>query len=202
MPTQPKGQWPGVSPPPAAPTGPPAAPNPWAAPAARRGWSSWPRGVQIAAVASVVAAFFGAIIVIASTNRGGSGSSSDEATAPAAQSAAPSSSEDWLRAVCRPGTFSQGTQSSFGGSGLGNAAGSANCMSQKSGVILIGQYTSSFALENDVARWRGGSYATVEAANGETWLFLAPLPGKASASALSPLTQFGFQIQTVTGGYP
>src|ERR1700745_1523104 len=101
-PGQPQGQWHPGSPPLLAPTGPPAAPDPWAAPAARRGSSSWPRGVQIGAVASVVAVVFVAIVVIAITKSGGSGSSSNETTPSAAP---PSSSDDWERAVCRPGTF-------------------------------------------------------------------------------------------------
>jgi len=57
---------------------------------------------------------------------------------------------------------------------------------------MIGQYSSSFSLKNDVALFRGSSYATLEMDDGSTCLYLSI--GSRSASALEPLLQFGFQV--------
>jgi hypothetical protein len=70
-------------------------------------------------------------------------------------------------------------------------------MSRNSVPIMIGQYTPSFGLQSDVAMFKGASYATIAANDGRTCVFVAPLAGARSASALEPLTQFGFQINTV-----
>jgi len=161
----------------------------------RRGWYRLSQGGQLGVAAAVVFAVLGVVVAIAISLSPGSKNAGDQAT-PSAP--APSSSDDWERAVCRPGTFFQGTHSTLGGSILHNATGSAHCIGQSYVEILIGQYSSDFALENDVAPMKGCSYATITANSGETWVFIGYLAqGERSASALSPLTQFGFEMQTV-----
>lgn len=62
----------------------------------------------------------------------------------------------------------------------------------------IATYTSSFALENDVAVYSGGLYATTSTDSGSTYAFV-PLTGSSGSAvqtALAPLRAFGFEIQS------
>lgn len=152
-----------------------------------RGWRRLPRGAQIGVVVAVFVAFVGVIVAIGLSKSGDSGSSGTVATSSTASAVPFSKSDDWERAVCRPGTFFNGSR------GLPNSTGSASCMALNDQVpILIGTYTSSFALENDMAIYKGRTYATIETQSGSTCVFLAMMPG--GGAALSPLEQFGFEM--------
>jgi hypothetical protein len=161
----------------------------------RRGWYGLTRASQsqigvLVVVFLVLLVFLAVAVAVGVSVNSGSGNHSHRASSSGA-SALPSTTDDWERAVCRPGTF-------FDGRGhLPNAVAQAECVSQKNVPIMIGQYTSSFALENDVAILKRASYASTVDPTGETTVFIAPVPGERSASALSPLTQFGFQVETV-----
>ena len=100
----------------------------------------------------------------------------------------PSTQDDWEAAVCKPGTFHNG------GGHLPNADGSGFCLSLSGAPVMIGQYSSSFSLKNDIALFRGSSYATIDTDGGGAVLFLSISPR--SVSALEPLRQYGFQVGT------
>jgi hypothetical protein len=143
--------------------------------------------VVIGILAAVVALTAIAVVVgLASGSKDSAGSKTATSTA--------SGLDDWKTAVCRPGTY-------FNGRGhLRNAdGGSASCQSLNGVIILIGQYTSDFDWRNDVAIFRGASYASVADTNG-TCVFVAPMPGSRSANALEPLRRFGFEISTSGSG--
>lgn len=158
------------------------------------GWSTWPRGTQIAVALVGIGLFFGAITIIGTLlAKTGETNSSSNVTTTAAPSLPPSTSDDWERAVCRPGTFANGAGH------LRNADSQAQCLSLNGLPIAIGKYTSSFALENDVALFRGTTYATVTTTDGGTWAVIPMTTGGGSRaqSAVEPLRQFGFEMQTV-----
>jgi len=96
--------------------------------------------------------------------------------------------EDLLAAVCRIGTWHDGTGV------LRDADASGNCISAQGGVpILVGQSQSDFTLRNIAARFHGASYAiTPPSTSGGRALFLSPVPN--SVDALAPLREFGMLI--------
>jgi hypothetical protein len=190
-----QGSWPAHDDPPTSLDGPAAAPDGRPPHAKRGGWFGWPIGAQIATAAATLAILCVVISVFAVVVKGAFGADDSSTTAPDVATA--STLDDWERAICLPGTFQDGAAAGF----LPNATGTARCFSQGSRRVplLIGQYSASFALENDMAAMRA-VYATTTAANGETVVFLAYAISddagvQAARSALSPLTQFGFQIQ-------
>jgi hypothetical protein len=126
-------------------------------------------------------------VLVVALSQGGSDGTSGHPTGPAAPGVSPSTSDDWQRAVCKPGTFFNGGRS------LRNATGSASCQSPTGGLIAIGTYSSQFALENDMAIYRGRPYATTPTDSGETYVFLEM---NGSGEALSPLESFGFTIHS------
>ena len=98
----------------------------------------------------------------------------------------PSNSEDWYRAVCRPGTIVPG------GGGLRSASLRDACLSD-GGPIWIGHYNSALMKDNDLARFQGRvHYAEIVDDAGNVWLFVVPVPGR--TTALEPLRQFGFIV--------
>lgn len=114
-----------------------------------------------------------------------------DATGPGG-TASSSSSDDWKRAVCRPGTFFNGQDV------LRNSTGAAACTSLNGVPIGIATYASQFGLENDVAIYRGGFYATTTTDSGQTYAFV-PLTGSNNdtvQAALAPLKAYGFQIHS------
>ncbi len=154
------------------------------------------RSRVVVAVLGVVVAVAAAVAIAVGLTKGGgdSGGSAGPSTA----SMPPSTLDNWEAAVCRPGTLSPGTESTLGGRLLPNADGSMHCFSRNNTTIMIGQYpaAANFALQSDVAMFKGAHYATLPDTGG-ICVFVAPLPGAASATALEPLTQFGFQINSV-----
>lgn len=90
---------------------------------------------------------------------------------------------DWLPALCRPGTF-------YDGEALHNAAASGTCYSRGGMPILIGQYDSEFRARNDLAMYISGEYALDTTNDGRVILFISP----SQTNVLQPLEQFGFEI--------
>jgi hypothetical protein len=187
--------WKPLAPQPQASPQPPLGSPGWQASAkSPRGWSALPRSVQrgvfVAALVAAVALTLGILGVVHSERA----NSADPGSgwAPTRTSAPPSTSDDWKASVCRLGTIRD-----FNGS-LKNATGLAACNSPQGVPISIGQYTSSFVLENDIAFWKGFHYATITADDGATWVFLAISEGSQASAALTPLEKYGFQLQTVT----
>jgi hypothetical protein len=175
---------------PGQPLVPPTQPANWQAP--QVGPTAGRAMTPVVLVVVLVVVVFVVAVAAAVHMNSGSGHSSRDAALSGAPAQQPSSLDDWDRAVCRPGTYINGTGL------LRNAVAQANCMSPNNVPISIGKYTSSFSLENDVALFRGASYATIATEDGATVAFLAPIAGGRSEAALTPLTQFGFQIQKVS----
>lgn len=102
--------------------------------------------------------------------------------------------DEWLAAVCKPGTYRGGVSGV-----LRNADGNGTCLSRTGGTpILGGQYASDFLMRNDMALYKGANYATGTMESGNLQLFLAPggafrnLPND-----LAPLAQYGFTLGSV-----
>lgn len=99
-----------------------------------------------------------------------------------------STSQDWIEAVCKRGTYQNGR----GNNVLAGATGSAMCYGKSSGTIFVGTYESQFRFDNDAASFlRRGAYATLGDDRGRLWVFYCP-NGSASLSALS---QYGFTLR-------
>jgi hypothetical protein len=155
-----------------------------------RGWSSWSTGAQIATVAATLV-IIGFVMIVALTLVKIVGDN-HSTTVPDQVSA--SSADDWERAICQPGTFVDGAGN------LHNADTQARCVAKNQRVPLaMGEYSTSFTLENDVAPYRGNSYATITLGNGRTWVAIAMVPG-AGPTAVEPLTKFGFELHAVPRG--
>ncbi|MCG7594571.1 hypothetical protein [Mycobacterium sp. PSTR-4-N] len=106
------------------------------------------------------------------------------------QADGPSTSDEWRRVVCQPGTYFNGADV------LRNSTGSAVCTSLNGVPMGIATYSSNFDLENDVAVYRGGSYAVTTTTDGNLYVFV-PLTGSAGGvvqTSLAPLLQYGFRI--------
>ncbi len=95
--------------------------------------------------------------------------------------------DDWLSAVCKPGTFRDGNNR------LPNAQAGGTCTSLSANgmPIFMGQYSSKFGMESDIAIFRMRSYATLLTDSGRYQVFIAL--GRES-SALQPLVQYGFGL--------
>lgn len=111
----------------------------------------------------------------------------DDGPATAGQPAAsPSTSEDWIGAVCESGTYQNGK----GGNVLAGSTGAATCYGFARGTIFVGTYESEFRFDNAAARFQGNAvYATLSDDAGKLWVFYTPNGGD-----LEPLTQFGFTL--------
>jgi hypothetical protein len=100
-------------------------------------------------------------------------------------------SEDWVAAVCKAGTFANGHH-------YPSARDGALCVSPLRVNISIGEYTTNFEMQNDLAFNKNRPYAWKK--NGDTYvLFLAMGDASlnpAAAAALSPLTKYDFQMAT------
>lgn len=100
-------------------------------------------------------------------------------------------SEDWVAAVCKAGTFANGHH-------YPSARDGALCVSPLRVHISIGEYTTNFEMQNDLAYSKNRLYAWKK--SGDTYvLFVAmsdPSMNPAAAAALSPLTKYDFQMAT------
>lgn len=105
----------------------------------------------------------------------------------------PSTQDEWLAAVCRPGSL----RSDYG-TRLPNAVSGEFCVSSVDGLAIdIGQYNSEYAARNDgMGQYTSGSYAIVRDTDG--WMLFRNINDKTGAS-LQSLAQFGFTI-TPAGG--
>jgi len=138
-------------------------------------------------------------VIGSKTADGGSGSSGSPAGASAAQyptyntptpaAITPSTDDDWKAAVCRPGYYSD--RSAI----LPNADWSASCQSMRGNPIIMGWYTGSFSVQNDLALFHGATFAQLPTDDGRTAVFLTPVRG--TGGALDPLAQFGFTLGAV-----
>jgi len=125
------------------------------------------------------------ILVIAVSSHSDSGKASHSGT-PGSISG---STEQWVEAVCRTGTFADRNPPP-------DAEGGALCMPKSgSGVITIGQYDSNFKMRNAIAMLQAKYYASAITSDETVWVF-AVMAG--DASILEPLTQFGFRINTAS----
>ncbi len=155
------------------------------------GWSSRSPGVRLGIAVLVVAILGMSALLLrgclradTSSSPAVSGSGGDNSSAVVGPQ---STLDDWLAAVCKPGTYDSS------GNHLQNADVSGWCLSRfDNGPIMIGLYTSKFGLKNDVSLFRGSTSATLNQIDGRICLFLAVR----SATALQPLTQFGFQLDS------
>lgn len=116
------------------------------------------------------------------TGGGGSGNSGGSSSG-GSGSRSSGSLDDWVAAVCRPGTYSNH------GGDLQNADASGFCMSRTNMPIMIGQYSSSFSAKSDAAMIPGSSFAMLPQDDGRICLFLAV--SARSGTVLQPLAQFG-----------
>ena len=163
----------------------------------RNWWERLPRSIQVGVVLLAILSVVGiANVLNIRTDSGRAGSGSAGSGEPRTTSY--STSDQWEAAVCTPGTFFNGANH------LPNATGGgALCRSLNGVLILMGEYTSSFAVQNDLALFKGGcAYATTTGITGTIGVFLVPPVGnpQRAAAALSPLQTFGFQIQNCPGG--
>jgi len=110
-----------------------------------------------------------------------------------------STSDQWYAAVCKPGTFIDGN----GGNLLPNSiASTATCISTGPAefagavdVVVIGTYSSTFKLQNDMTHF--GGYATIPTNDGNTEVFaVSSRDPSAVSAALNPLTQIGYTIHS------
>jgi len=144
-------------------------------------------------------AFIGLLVIGAKVIGGGSGSSDNANRASGSQYPTydtampapipPSTDDDWKAAVCQPGTYSDRKPT------LPNADWSGFCQSLRGNPIIMGLYTGTFTIQNDLARFRGATFAQLPTAEGRTAVFLTPVGG--TSAALDPLTQFGFTLGAV-----
>jgi len=127
----------------------------------------------------------------------GSESASSPGEEASSQTVPSSTLDDWLTAVCRPGTYINGTVGI-----LRNADGTATCKSLiGDSPVMMGQYSSAFSLQNDIAVHKGSDYATILMESGSTQLFLAYGSRVSRPNPLQPLTQFGFEVGSVPFQY-
>ncbi|MCV7419317.1 zinc ribbon domain-containing protein [Mycobacterium yunnanensis] len=160
--------------------------------AIRQRWVAWPVAARMGAALAVVTVVAAATVLIAlEAISPGDGST---ATTPASRPAG--SSQDWVSATCKPGTFVNGH------SALGHATDRAVCLSPSGVVISMGQYTSNLRLQNDLAQVSTGypntDYADKTEPDGTEWVFLATtLSHDIATGALAPLEQYGFTIRPV-----
>jgi hypothetical protein len=106
----------------------------------------------------------------------------------------PSTQDDWLAAVCKPGTFHNG-----GRKLLANADGQASCSSglYNGQPIGLGQYSDEYMARNDVAMLRAAS-AIARTDSGDWEVFIAL--GDPSGRVLQPLADLGFTITPAERG--
>jgi hypothetical protein len=91
--------------------------------------------------------------------------------------------DDWLAAMCRPGTFNDRLHV------FRNATAGGDCLARDGGPIFMGKWDSNYLMQNDVVLYRNHYYAS--GITEQTVIaFVAGRPG-----ALQPLTQFGFTVQ-------
>lgn len=157
----------------------------------QRGWRAWPIGAQIGAIAGVFVVIAAVALVVSVTRAGkGPDGRSGANESPSGQSVTRSySRDDLLAAVCKVGTWQNGSGY------LRNADGQGQCMASHADTpLFIGQYTSSFEATNDVNVLTDRSYAIGTNEQGTTWVVLAVWTGSQVEPALEPLVQFGFQI--------
>lgn len=103
------------------------------------------------------------------------------------------SAEDWLRAVCAPGKFFDGT--TIAGA-TGGATGGATCITTGSETIFILEYDSNFKMQNDLVAYHMRFYASSVNESGRITVFA--VNNQNTGRALSPLESFGFKIRTVS----
>lgn len=131
-------------------------------------------------------AVFAIILVAIGVNSSTTPSTSDSASA-----STHSTQDEWLEAVCKPGTFRNG-----GREILRNADGQASCSARLSGSpIILGQYSDEYMARNDVTALHMPS-AIARTDSGDWEVFISF--GDPSGRALEPLAELGF---TVTPGH-
>jgi len=150
--------------------------------------------IVLGAIMGCVALFIGSKLA-----GGGSGSSKSSTLAsgsryptydaPVPASIPPSTDDDWKAAVCQPGTYSDRKAT------LPNADWSGFCQSLRGNPIIMGWFIGTFSIQNDLARFRGATFAQLPTSEGRTAVFLTPVGG--TGAALDPLTQFGFTLGDV-----
>lgn len=99
------------------------------------------------------------------------------------------SAEDWLRAVCAPGKF-------FDGTTIAGATGGATCITTGSETIFILEYDSNFKMQNDLVAYHMRFYASSVDESGRITVFA--VNNQNTGRALSPLEAFGFNISAVS----
>jgi hypothetical protein len=146
-------------------------------------------GVGVVVIVGVVLA-----VTLAKGN-GSDGSTHSAGSSSGASAAQPFGRDDLLQAVCKPGSWANGTGH------LRNADGQGQCQAlhgtRTYGLLAIGQYSSSYEANNDAQFLHNlvskAPYALGTDPGGTTWLVIPLIGG--DDSTLEPLTQFGFQIK-------
>lgn len=169
---------------------PSGAPTPSGAGRSPGRWRSLPVGVRFVAVAAVVASVVLALVaIISSVTR--HPTRTVATSAPSVAAATESGPQDWLAAVCRPGTFVNGRGK------LANATGGGVCRStDNSAALLFDQYESDseFLLHNDVAMFQAAAVARITGQDGSLYVFVTlDATQQKGMAALEPLDRFGFQ---------
>jgi hypothetical protein len=96
--------------------------------------------------------------------------------------------DDWLAAVCKPGSYENGGRKIFRNS---NAGGSCMPANGQGGIILIGEWDSNFVMTNDLTALRIKYYASWT--DGQSPKAFVPY-GSVTGAELEPLTRFGFSV--------
>lgn len=159
---------------------------------AKKGFALTPSFLIVTAVVAVVVVL-AAVGGIAAVTSGGS----SHPTPSTAQLPTPSITgklSDWEGAVCRTGTIRTGSR------GYPNASSQDACQAaDRSGIIMIGEWSSEMLMKNDLTALRQRNYASTLLTNGNYVAFaVAPIDGGV-AGPLQPLTQFGFTIEKLSG---
>ncbi|WP_143542992.1 hypothetical protein [Rhodococcus sp. NCIMB 12038] len=129
-----------------------------------------------------------ALALVLTINGLQSDNSSASASSDSTSDSLDGSFEDWMAALCAPGTFHNGT--SWQG-----ATGGGSCQTTTGQVVFIGEYESNFLRDNDLAAYRMTYFASSIDDIGQIVVFSV---NTRSAQTLNPLTSFGFDIYPVT----
>ena len=148
--------------------------------------------VRTLAIGSAGVLVAGAVFASLALSSEDKNSDTQDSTASAAaidDNAIRGSSEDWLRAICAPGKF-------FDGTTIGGAIGGATCITTGSETIFILEYDSNFKMQNDLVAYHMRFYASSIDGSGRITVFATN--NQNTGRALSPLESFGFKIRTVS----
>ncbi|MFF1555675.1 hypothetical protein ACFVX3_32130 [Rhodococcus erythropolis] len=153
------------------------------------------------ATKSVVVAVFGVLMVAALGVAAGFalGSADNDPDVEQAATSDPtpeatSSMDDWLGAICAPGTYSA-SSNVLKNSDTRPMSCRAPIRNGRAPVIAIGTYSSDFLLKEDMLASKYGPLAKLELTDGTMVIFALTSGASAPEAVLGPLRNFGFDVK-------